>query len=185
MPSIFHHYEKKSKPKQEYDFQYTHLLWSSKEIHGLAFTLTCQSRIMPCDKIINKGKQTFPQSTGDIILIFFILSHIPSQNLNLGCLTKYIKIFFPPSLWFVIYSGYHNVNNEMMLCIVLFLWVMKGRALALSCHCKWSWISDVSLQLMLMRKRILRQNLLLAQHTRKKPHRIPKGEGGSRQISNA
>lgn len=77
----------------------------------------------------------------------------------------------------VIYAGYHNVNNEMMLCIVLFLWVMKGRALALSCHCKWSWISDVSLQLMLMRKRILRQNLLLAQHTRKKPHRIPKGGG--------
>lgn len=26
VPSIFHHYEEKCKPKQEYDFQYTHLL---------------------------------------------------------------------------------------------------------------------------------------------------------------
>lgn len=132
---------------------------------------------MPCDKIINKGKQKISTIHWRYNFdFFFILSYIPSQNLNLGCLTKYIKIF-SPSLWFVIYAGYHNVNNEMMLCIVLFLWVMKGRALALSCHCKWSWISDVSLQLMLMRKRILRQNLLLAQHTRKKPHRIPKGGG--------
>jgi len=66
------------------------------------------------------------------------------------------------------------VNNEMMLYIALFLWVIKGRALALSCHCKWSWISDVSLQLMLMRKRILGQSLLLAQHARKKPSLNPK-----------
>lgn len=65
----------------------------------------------------------------------------------------------------------------MMLCIVLFLWVIKGRALALSCHCKWSWISDVSLQLMLMRERILRQNPLLAQHTRKSLTESQKGEG--------
>lgn len=133
---------------------------------------------MPCDKIINKGKQKISTIQWRYNFDFFFYSFLHSlSKFKLGLFDKVYKDFFSPSLWFVIYAGYHNVNNEMMLCIVLFLWVMKGRALALSCHCKWSWISDVSLQLMLMRKRILRQNLLLAQHTRKKPHRIPKGGG--------
>lgn len=63
-----------------------------------------------------------------------------------------------------------------MVSTVLFLRVIKGRALALSCHCKWPWISNISLWFMLMRKRMLGQNLLLAQRTEKRLHKIPKRE---------
>lgn len=139
--------------------------------------LTSWSRITLHPAKRNKEKQ-HPKCTGGSIFFFFFNSSCYFlSKFKLWIFDKGHHENYFPSLWSVIYAGYHTVNNEMMLCIVLFLWVIKGRALALSCHCKWSWISDVSLQLMLMRKRILRQNLLLAQHTRRKPHRIPEGGG--------